>query len=390
MSNRYQGGFITASYNGLKAPDAPTIGTATVASTTSISITFTAPSNVGGSAITSYTAISSPGGFTQTGASSPLVVTGLTTGDSYTFNVIATNSYGSSPLSAASNSAIPAYVYPGTLTTAYFLLDNSAGNINRYVYSDNTVATGTALPFSMGSGAGAGNSIVGIFNKGSASTDAAKYTYASSTAVSTTAMTGTGGGMAGSSAAGNSTKGVFAIGATSGPGGKTQIYTYSSDAIALGGTSASGGGFFGYAAGNSSFGIFANGAGGVSNSERWKYTYSSDTSVSTTSSSANGYYGAACGPSTYGIFAIGQDQTITNKFTYSGETSAVSTSLTANLFAGCAAGGNSVGIFVRANSTTTTNVWTYSGDTVAVGTSLIGGVVGSAAGASNGTTGVNV
>ena len=115
------GGFISAGYDPLKTPNAPTIGTASSASATSISVAFTAPANIGGSAIASYTAISSPGGFIGTGTTSPVIVTGLTTGTSYTFTVFATNSYGSSPVSAVSNSAIPAvlqgqqaYTTPGT------------------------------------------------------------------------------------------------------------------------------------------------------------------------------------------------------------------------------------------------------------------------------------
>jgi hypothetical protein len=107
MSSRYQAGFITASYNGLKVPNAPTIGTAT-AGNASASVTFTAPSDIGGSAITSYTAISTPSGITGTSASSPVTVSGLTNGTAYTFKVFATNSYGPSVLSAASNSVTPA------------------------------------------------------------------------------------------------------------------------------------------------------------------------------------------------------------------------------------------------------------------------------------------
>ena len=106
MSSRYQGGFLTASYNGLKVPDAPTIGTAT-AGGASISVAFTAPSNIGGGAITSYTATASPGGFTGTAASSPVTITGLTNGTPYTATVVATNAYGTGPASAASNSATP-------------------------------------------------------------------------------------------------------------------------------------------------------------------------------------------------------------------------------------------------------------------------------------------
>jgi hypothetical protein len=109
MSMRYSAGFISAFYNPLKNPDAPTIGTATAGSG-SLSITFTAPSNVGGSAITSYTAIAKRTSdgilFTASGASSPITVSGLTA-DAFTAIVVAVNSYGPSASSAASNSATP-------------------------------------------------------------------------------------------------------------------------------------------------------------------------------------------------------------------------------------------------------------------------------------------
>ena len=103
-------------------PGAPTIGTATNAGPTSISVAFTAPTCTGFPAsVTGYLATSTPGCFTQTGASSPLVVTGLTTGTSYTFKVKATNATGYGPCSAASNSAVPAtlvgqqaYITPGS------------------------------------------------------------------------------------------------------------------------------------------------------------------------------------------------------------------------------------------------------------------------------------
>jgi hypothetical protein len=103
---RYPAGFISAFFNPLKNPDAPTIGTATAGSA-SASVAFTAPVNVGGSAITSYTAISTPGGLTGAGASSPVAVSGLTNGTAYTFRVWANNSFGPGPLSAASNSVTP-------------------------------------------------------------------------------------------------------------------------------------------------------------------------------------------------------------------------------------------------------------------------------------------
>jgi len=97
------------------APGAPTVGTATRSASQSVQVTFTAPANVGGSAITSYTVTSSPGSLTGTGATSPITVTGLTNGTAYTFTVTATNSYGTSVASSASNSATP-YTVPGAPT----------------------------------------------------------------------------------------------------------------------------------------------------------------------------------------------------------------------------------------------------------------------------------
>jgi hypothetical protein len=44
------------------------------------------------------------------GTSSPIVVTGLTNGQAYTFTVTATNSAGTGPASAASNSITPAAI----------------------------------------------------------------------------------------------------------------------------------------------------------------------------------------------------------------------------------------------------------------------------------------
>ncbi|WP_198424453.1 fibronectin type III domain-containing protein [Geomonas limicola] len=88
------------------APGAPTIGTATVGNAQA-TVSFTPPVSNGGSAITSYTVTSTPGGKTATGSASPLTVTGLTNGTSYTFTVTATNAAGTSTASAASNAVTP-------------------------------------------------------------------------------------------------------------------------------------------------------------------------------------------------------------------------------------------------------------------------------------------
>jgi len=125
MSQRYQAAILSASFNGLKAPDAPTIGTAT-AGAGSASVAFTAPANVGGGAITGYTVISSPGSIIGTGASSPVTVSGLTNGTAYTFTVVATNAYGTGPASAASNSVTPAVNYIEDVFSTYLYTGTGA------------------------------------------------------------------------------------------------------------------------------------------------------------------------------------------------------------------------------------------------------------------------
>lgn len=87
------------------APGAPLIGTA-VAGYQDATVSFT-PTSTGGSPITQYTVTSTPGGITATGASSPIVIPGLTNGQAYTFKVKATNAIGTGPESAASNSVTP-------------------------------------------------------------------------------------------------------------------------------------------------------------------------------------------------------------------------------------------------------------------------------------------
>jgi len=103
------------------APGAPTIGTATVVNLTTVNVTFTAPADNGGSPITSYTAVSSPGNITGTvnqAGSGTITVTGLTAGTTYTFVVYATNSAGNSANSSASNSVNTVATGQSAYTTA--------------------------------------------------------------------------------------------------------------------------------------------------------------------------------------------------------------------------------------------------------------------------------
>ena len=92
-------------------PNAPTIGVATVVDSRTASISFTAPADNGGSAITSYTVTSYPNRRSGTGSSSPIQVTGLILNSPETFTVTATNIVGTSDSSTASNVVTPKEVY---------------------------------------------------------------------------------------------------------------------------------------------------------------------------------------------------------------------------------------------------------------------------------------
>ncbi|WP_459972656.1 lamin tail domain-containing protein [Nocardioides pyridinolyticus] len=99
-------------------PSAPTIGTATAGSA-SATVTWTAPGSTGGGPITGYQVRVVNNTGTQVGALRPaagdatsLLVTGLTNGTAYRFQVAATNSAGTGPYSALSNG-----VTPGATTT---------------------------------------------------------------------------------------------------------------------------------------------------------------------------------------------------------------------------------------------------------------------------------
>lgn len=81
-------------------PGAPSI-TAIAAGNAELSITFAAPSSDGGNAITGYSASCGASTTTVSGTSSPLKITGLTNGTTYSCTVSATNEVGPGPASAA-------------------------------------------------------------------------------------------------------------------------------------------------------------------------------------------------------------------------------------------------------------------------------------------------
>ena len=92
-------------------PTSATIGTPTDVGTNisygsgSVDVAFSAGS--GGGLVSSFTAVSNPGSISASGSSSPIRVSGLTQGTSYTFTVTSTNGYGNALPSSSSSSLTP-------------------------------------------------------------------------------------------------------------------------------------------------------------------------------------------------------------------------------------------------------------------------------------------
>ncbi|MBE5317182.1 MAG: Ig-like domain repeat protein [Xanthomonadales bacterium] len=106
-SGAYSPASATATPPAISPPDAPTAATAT-AGNQSAAVSWTAPGNDGGAAISGYTVTGTPSGScTATAPATTCTVNGLSNDLSYTFTVVATNSAGDSPASAASASVSP-------------------------------------------------------------------------------------------------------------------------------------------------------------------------------------------------------------------------------------------------------------------------------------------
>ncbi|HST90539.1 MAG TPA: choice-of-anchor Q domain-containing protein, partial [Ktedonobacterales bacterium] len=167
-------------------PGAPTIGLAT-GGNGQASVTFAAPAFDGGTPITSYTATSSPGGFTGACAApcTSIAVIGLANGTAYTFTVAATNAVGIGAASAASNSVTPATV-PGAPTIGTATGGNAQASVTFAAPASNggsavTLYTATSSPSGISGGCAA--PCTSIIVSGLANGTAYTFTVAATNAV---------------------------------------------------------------------------------------------------------------------------------------------------------------------------------------------------------------
>jgi hypothetical protein len=258
---------------GGKTPGSPTITSVTVGDG-SVSVAFSEPAYKGKGNV-SYTVTSSPGGFTGTGSSSPITVSGLTNGTSYTFTITTTGASGvGSAASAASNSVAP--VAPGyTLyqtfnTSGTFTMPNTATQVAFFIVAGGSAGgVGGSSPRNVrferhnGGGAGGGCGAAGVLMGGKdiPLTPGANYSVViGSGAAGGTIYTPYAGGHGGNSSFGNfvSVDGGYGGGSTwaqgggaagNGGGGNTpgfiwnlaNVYEYKTASGAAGGTSAQAG-----------------------------------------------------------------------------------------------------------------------------------------------------
>jgi len=310
------------------APGAPTIGTATDFGTSraynnaAASITFT-PNNSGGSA-TQFFVTSTPGSLTSYGTGSPITITGLTSGTSYTFAASAVGSFGNSPASnptgALTATSVPQAPTIGTATpgngnaSVAFTANGTGGKtITSYTVASSSGAynTGASSPIvvtestngtyqytvtatnangtSASSSSTSANVLIYPIVTGGALTSDSTYYYRTfnangSLVVSNTTLpadiliiAGGGGGSGDAQASGGGGAGGVLYGnanslsintysITIGAGGTSNEVPYGSAAqgnnSTLGSVSASGGGQGGWGTNGSSFSLYAGGNGG--------------------------------------------------------------------------------------------------------------------------------
>jgi hypothetical protein len=202
------------------APGAPTIGAAT-GGNAQATVAFTAPASNGGSVITGYTATSTPGNFTGSNSGSPITVTGLTNGTSYTFTVKANNAAGAGPASAASAAVIPVTV-PGAPTGVSAIAGNGQATVTFSAPASNGGSPITGYTVS-GGGIDSNSGSLSLSHTITGLTNGTSYTFT----VKATSSAGTGAASAASAAVTPKTvPNAPAIGtATAGNGQATVTFT---------------------------------------------------------------------------------------------------------------------------------------------------------------------
>jgi hypothetical protein len=135
--------------NSVSAPSAPTSVVAKTTGKRSATVSFAPPASNGGSAVTSYTATSTPGGITKTISQSSggtFTFDNLEPGTAYTFSVIATNAIGTS-VATTSNSIKTMPLEVASISTLSFV-DDGTGTGGKIVWSgksiDSVLYTGPA------------------------------------------------------------------------------------------------------------------------------------------------------------------------------------------------------------------------------------------------------
>jgi len=276
-------------------PNPPTAVSATQLTATTASITFTAPTS--GPTVNSYI-VTSSGGQTATGSSSPITISGLVLGSSYTFTIQSVNDNGMGNASAESSSitiGLPE-VTGGTLasdSTYYYRTFTSSGNL---VVSKGSVSMDVLSIAGGGAGGGPATGVYYVHGGGGAG--GARYDASYSASPGTYSLTvgaGGSGRIAGDSGNNGSNSQFGSLTAAVGGGGGAATGNYGRSGGSGGGatqsllpsspsqgTAVAGQGYIGGTAGYSGGG--GGGAGGVG-----QYT---------TTSYSNNYQGGAGGPGT--------------------------------------------------------------------------------------------
>ena len=394
---------------GLTVPNMPTIGSA-IAANNSSAVSFTAPSDIGGSPITSYVAKSNLGA-TITGATSPITFTGLTNGTAYTFTVAALNAQGTGFFSSTSN-----LITPNSAIDVIYTVVGAGGGASQRSYESHgggggQVINGTTGMYpdiiyniTVGSGGAGGNSTnAGTGGSSSLGVDISAVGGAGSNGYTGAASgsgfygsggywNGGGGGGNGGGAGGAASQYVSGVGVTStvdgimyGFGGGHSFWTnanggssrsYRGDGIGNGGDG-SAYYYYIYSPSGSNGGVLIKTTYpiGVASST-CTYTQDLTTSVGniiyTFTTSGTMTLGT---DATFGIFALGASTKTRVKYTFAGDTITTATASTTNSYGGTSAGNRTLGIFAFGGSTSVNrDKYTYATDVNSVATSASGTV----------------